>query len=344
MSEGKMISVLLRLGVLLLLVGGNLYADSTTDQNQKKDTGLPNLSDRPKAQDRSIAMFADALYWYTSETVDWAFTLSAHNNSVNTAYKTISFDWDPGFRVGLGYNMRHDQWDTQIAYTRFQTVATGHAHGGVTSGFLAARLSLLEPFNTGKIRFNLHYNMFDWDLGRSFLVSKFLALRPFIGAKGGWIDQKIHAKWTTPNFGVPGFLYSAKENVKNNFRGGGPKGGISGKWILGNVRRHVFSLIGSCAGAFMWGNWTLQDKFTDVLQTKTSIPMGNRNFGALMLQASMGFGWDFNFDKNRSHFALKIGYEIQDWLNHFQVFTDISGTTNADLILQGLTTELRFDF
>jgi len=41
---------------------------------------------------------------------------------------------------------------------------------------------------------------------------------------------------------------------------------------------------------------------------------------------------------------LKAGYEIQDWLNHFQVFTDASGTENADLILQGLTIDVRFDF
>jgi len=63
-----------------------------------------------------------------------------------------------------------------------------------------------------------------------------------------------------------------------------------------------------------------------------------------MLQALMGFGWDFNFNKDRSHFALKVGYEFQDWLNHFQIFTNDSGTDNLDLILQGLTLDLRFDF
>ena len=94
----------------------------------------------------------------------------------------------------------------------------------------------------------------------------------------------------------------------------------------------------------MWGHWTLRDQFIDVFFTKTSVPMANRNFGALMLQALIGVGWDFNFDKNRSHFALRASYEIQDWLNHFQVFTNASGTDNVDLILQGLTLDFRFDF
>ena len=330
--------------LFLMSMGVGLYADSTNRQIQRNDTGLPNLSDRPQTQDRSIDIFANVLRWHTSETVDWGHILTSKQNFVQDKYKTIKFDWDSGLRVGLGYNMLHDQWDTQIAYTWFLTQATDHGSGPIVSGFLAARLSLLEPFQTGKITFNLSYNMFDWDLGRSFLISKSLSLRPFIGAKAGWINQKIHARWTTPNFNGLGFLYSASESVKNNFQGGGPKGGISGKWMLGNVDRHAFSLIGNVAGAFMWGHWKLQDEFTDVFLTQTSIPMKGRNFGAVMLQALMGLGWDFNFDQNRSHFALKVSYEFQDWLNHFQVFTNDSGTDNLDLILQGLTLDLRFDF
>ena len=330
--------------VLIMSIGGKLFADSADQRTPRIDSGLPNLSDRPQTIDKNIDIFANVLYWRTSETIDWAFTIAPNGNFEKTTYKTISFDWDPGFRVGLGYNMHHDQWDTQIAYTWFQTQAKEHASGAITSAFLAARLSLLEPFHTGKISFDLHYNMFDWDLGRRFLVSKSLSLRPYIGAKGGWIDQTLHTKWTTPNFLGLGSLYSASERVKNNFRGGGPKWGVNGKWILGNVDRHVFSLIGNFSAAYMWGHWSLQDEFIDVFLTKTAIKMKDRNFGAVTLQALMGLGWDFNFDKNRSHFALKLGYEIQDWLNQFQVFSNASGTQNSDLILQGLTLDLRFDF
>lgn len=330
-----MMSILLRAVVLLLvMVGAKLHANNG-------DSGLANLSDRPEAQDKTIAVFADALYWHASETVDWAFTIAPNGNFERTRYRTLSFGWDPGFRVGLGYNMHHDQWDTRFYYTWFKTDITDHASGAITSAFLAARLSLLEPFETGKIRLHLLYNMFDWDLGRSFLVSKYLSLRPYIGAKGGWINQEIHLKWTKP---ILGNLLLASENVQNNFRGGGPKGGVSGKWILGNAARRAFSIVGNFAAAYMWGHWTLRDVYTDNLSTKDSIQMKDRNFGSFMVQALLGLGWDFNFDKNRSHFALKVGYEIEDWLNQFQVFSDASGTQNSDLVLQGLTVDLRLDF
>lgn len=339
-----MVRLFIRSVVFLLSLGAALYAHSADEQIQRVDGGLPNLSDRPKEQPKTIDFFVDALYWHVSETIDWAFTLETKPNFEKSKYKIISFGWDPGFRVGVGYNMHHDLWDTQASYTWFQARTQDHAEGSVTSAFLAARLSLLEPFKKGKVRFNLHYNMFDWDLGRSFLISKCIALRPFIGAKAGWINQEIHATWTTPNFGGLRILYTASESVRNNFTGGGPKGGVNGKWILGNVNRHAFSLIGNFSAAYMWGRWTLQDEFIDIFSTRTSVPMRSRNFGALMLQALMGLGWDFNFDKNRSHFSLKAGYEIQDWLDHFQVFTNTSGTQNSDLLLQGLTVDLRFDF
>ncbi len=35
------------------------------------------------------------------------------------------------------------------------------------------------------------FDMFDWELGRSYFVSNYLVLVPHFGIKGGWIDQTI---------------------------------------------------------------------------------------------------------------------------------------------------------
>jgi hypothetical protein len=339
-----MIWTLIRIcSAVFLSIAGMQQAYSTEASVLKEGNGLPNLSDRPPIQDKNIDVFVDFLYWYTSETIDWAFDIPISPNPATTTYKTIAFDWAPGFRVGLGYNMFHDQWDTQASYTWFQSKATDHTSGRVESAFFAARISLLEPFQTGKVRLDLHYNMFDWDLGRRFLVSSCLSLRPLIGIKAGWIDQTIRTKWTIGDIPFIG-LFTAKEVLKNNFRGGGPKGGVHGKWILGNVNRHQFSLIGNFEAAYMWGHWTIRDEFFDIFNTHTFAKVDDRNFGAFVLGGIMGLGWDFNFDKTRSHFALKICYEIQDWFNQVQLFTNTSGGQNNDLILQGLTVDLRFDF
>lgn len=316
-----------------LFSAGNIHADER----------LSNISVRPENQNRTIDFFIDALYWHTGETVDWAFTLTQGQNFEKSSFKTFSFDWDPGFRIGLGYNMKHDQWDTQASYTWFQSKAKDHTNGSVTPAFLAARLSLLEPFSTGKARLNIHYNMFDWDLGKNFLPSEFLSLRPSIGLKGGWITQSIHSKWTIPNL-LGFFLFTASENLKQSFRGGGPKAAVTGQFCFGNIRKHSLSLIGYFEAGYLWGNWSIQDKFADDLLTNIYIKTLDRNFGSFELNCLLGLGWDINFDHDRSHFGLKIGYEIIDWLNQLQIFSDASGSQNNDLILQGLNLSLRFDF
>ena len=333
----------------MVLIGGKLYSSEITladQQTDMLDCGLPKISARPQNRASNVDIFADALYWFATETVDWALILAQNQSEERITFKTLDFDWSPGFRVGVGYNMKHDQWDTQFYYTWFYAHTTEHANGGsgvVQSAFLGSKVSDIGTYQTGKINLNLHFNILDWDLGRSFFVSKALSLRPLIGIKGGWINQSIHTKWkkNTNFLGVP---ISTTENLKNNFRGIGPKGGVNGKWILGNTHKYFFSLLGDFAGAFMWGHWTIKDKFQDIFQTTAFTKVRDRNFGALMLQGLMGIGFDVNFDKDQSHFSMKLGYEIEDWFNQYQVFDNATGTHNNDLILQGLTLDMRLDF
>jgi len=315
------------------LFGNNVHGDS----------GQPNLSIRPDAQPKTVDFFADALYWYTSETVDWAFTRTIEGISLESAYKTFSFNWAPGFRLGFGYNMLHDDWDTQASYTWFQSKAFGETSGLVTSAFLAARLSLLEPFKTGKASLHIHYNMFDWTLGRSFFTSKSLLFRPSIGLRGGWINQKILSTWTIPDFIGPLPLI-ANETIKQSFQGGGPTANARAKWCFGTLRKHFFYLSSEFVAGYLWGHWEIRDKFLDSLLTAIYVNTADRNFGSFLLRANLGLGWDANFDHERAHFELRLGYEIEDWLNQFQIFSDASGSQNNDLILQGLHLGLRFDF
>ena len=329
MMSSRLLSKLIFVSGLM----GSIYADS----------GLPNAPFRPEAQKRTIDVFAEALYWYTSETVDWGFTVESSGNSVQTSYKSFVFDWAPGFSVGLGYNMDYDQWDTQASYTWFQSRAEDSTSGPVTTAFLPARLSLLEPFSTGRASLNVDYNMFDLDLGRRFLVSRHLVLRPAIGVRGGWITQTLDSNWTTPHF-LDLFLFTASENVTQHFHGVGPTGGISAKFCFGDVQENSFSLIGEFDASYLWGWWSIQDKFVDNLETVIYLNTSERHFGALMLHSFLGFGWDRNFSCDRFHLELKLGYEIEDWLNQFQIFSDISGSQNNDLILQGLNFGLRLDF
>lgn len=312
------------------------------------EEGVLSPSPRPTTQPKTIDISAQALYWYTSEGVDWAFVVRPEGNTTTATYKEFTFNWAPGFRIGLGYNMAHDTWDTQTSYTWFQAHATDHvANGEVFSGFLGgAKLSLVElinPFKTGKASIDLHYNIFDWDLGRNCLVSKNLILRPSIGLRGGWISQQIYSYWSVPDFLFSSTL-KASETLKHAFQGGGPKGGLTAKWCFRNIAQHSLSIIGLFEAGYLWGHWSIHDHFIDNLDTNILIKTTPRNFGSLVIHSFLGISWDCNFDKNRSHFNAKIGYEIEDWFNQFQIYSNVSGAQNNDLILQGATLGVAFEF
>lgn len=332
--RGRFQTILQIISVFSILFAGGIFAED----------GLSKLSMQPESQKRTFNIFAESLYWYTSETIDWAFTIDSHQNSLKDTFKTLVFDWAPGFRVGMGYHMKHDEWDTQASYTWFQSKAKDHAEGSVTSGFLAPKIiPLLQPFSTGKVSLNLHYNMFDWDLARSFSIGKYLFLRPSIGLKGGWIVQNIYSSWTNPDylFILPVF---ASENLKQVFKGGGPKVTWTTKWNFTNIQKHFFSLICQVEADYLWGHTSIRDKFFDNYSTTIYVKTSDRNFGSFILHSFLGLGWDCNFHQDRMHCDVKFGYEIEEWFNHCQIFTNTSGSQKNDLILQGCNFHLEFDF
>lgn len=311
-------------------------------QSLYADNQLSNISLQQSKTDSSdclgIDLYVEALYWYTSETIDWAFTLAQNKNTIQTSYKTFVFDWAPGFSIGLGYKMEHDNWDTRASYSWFQSKASGQANGLVTPGFLAARLSLLEPFSTGNASVNIHYNMFDWDIGREFLASDSLSLRPSIGLRGGWINQSIHSHWTTSE------SITASEDLIQTFQAGGAKGTATGKWYFCNTRNHTLSLIGTLEADYLWGHWDIQDQFVYSLYKPIYLKTTPRNLGSLVLYSFFGFEWNCRLNHDQNHLELKFGYEIEDWLDQCQIFTNISGSQSNDLILQGLNLGLNFTF
>ena len=286
------------------------------------------------ACESNIDLFADFLYWHTSESTDWAYTLTIEGNTERGDFRTLSFDWDPGYRVGIGYT---NEWDTQLYYTWFHSETSGHIPSGsgpITSVFLGPKVSFIGKFESAQVKAKIDYNIFDWDLGRSFYVSDYLVLHPLIGLKGGWINQKMHTAWQNNHF-LEFFHLRATEDFKNDFYGVGPKGGINGKWLLNDY----FNVFGDFSGAFMWGHWTNRDRFQDnVLNTSVTVQAGEKNFGAMVAHAFVGIGLDINY------FSLKVGYEIEDWFNYYQGFDNLTGGNSNELILQGLTLDARYDF
>jgi hypothetical protein len=159
-------------------------------------------------------------------------------------------------------------------------------------------------------------------------------LRPLVGLEGGWINQTIDSNFQGP--------VSSEENIKNDFAGIGPKLGIESKLTFSHRNDSRVSLVAGFAVPYMWGHWNVNDTEHNnaASPTPNTIIAGiaSRNFGAVAFQGSIGVNWDYK------SLSMKLGYEINDWLNQCQFFDDATGGHNNDLILQGMTFNLAYHF
>jgi hypothetical protein len=323
---------------VLALAYSDLHAESG-DVN-----GLPNVSYRTES---GFSISADFLYWFPSEETSsiWASVISVGDNTSTWGVPGFDFKWSYGFRVGVGYDFTYDQWDTVLSWTWFR-MQTSHSIPATSDTVISPEFD--AAFLTGDnaesltVSWGLLFNMLDWELGRSYWVSKDLCLRPFLGIKGGWINQSIHAHYYDLTIKNVLTRDTGMEHVKNDFWGVGPSGGVNTKWKVCDFGSHFLNLFGDFSIATMWGSWACADVYTNTAFQTYSIKTKNSALGELMFRGFLGIGWDVDF--HSSHFAAKLGFESQLWWNQLRIATLQVQRLHGDLTLQGLTFNCRYDY
>lgn len=320
--------------------------------------GVSNISIRPECLSSGPVFSADFLTWYASQEVASIYA------DVVTRFGVIpgsweapgfNFKWDYGFRIGTGFNLTHDQWDTSVSWTWFRTMEKRtlpfNPNKTIGAEFFAAFLSfalegddLLDLAQSMSVRWGLLFNVFDLELGRAYWISRHLSMRPFLGLKGGLIHQSIDASYDNLSIHSVATSNKGKEQLKNNFWGIGPLGGVHTKWRVRDFGCHFFDLFGDFAASGLWGNWACSDFYRSTVPATSSVNMKNSSLGALMLRGFMGIGWDADFRSKRSHFAAKLGYEMQIWFNQLRIATFQLQRLHNDLTLQGVTCNFRLDY
>jgi len=347
---------LLALPLCLCAEGEISAVERTTTKNRQQTQTRPTRvsldSARPES-DNGWYLFADALYWHADiGSTDWALKQDLTSPAISkNRQRSLNFKWDWGFRAGLGANMNHGMWDTNLYYTWFRTSGRSSVHAVVPDVVLPI---LLEDASCqrAKIRWKIHFSMFDWELGGWYYINDVLAIRPHVGLKGGWINQNVRESLTQVTGGD-----TATGRLGNNFWGVGPSFGVNTLWVLGNAgerNQHRFSLFGDCGGALMYGHFHVKYRARFVSSTGAitgdDIKGLNRNLAVAMLQGIFGLSWDTGFNQNRNHFTFRLGYELQYWFRQNQLLKRTSSLTDGtfrlsdDLALQGVTADFRFDF
>lgn len=305
------------------------------------------------------------LWWRAVEDgIDYAWLSDASDPSVgaNMHVQGQDFEFDPGYRIGLGYNFGYDDWDLYIVYTWLytypKTSLTGTKVAG--NGSVLGLFSLL-PNNGGSLQligferarnvsWQMQFNAWDLELGRHFYVGEHLALKPVTGIKGALIRQHLRANYDNADYPRQGRDGPEFSNVqargKTRWWGVGPKAGMHGQWELFSG----FSVIGNIQAALLYGEFHIRTS-ANAVDDRTDNTGQNRGgrfrddfyrlrpMAALMLGLEWGRClWDWMF------FSMHVGWEGQYWQQQMEFINFKDITPDGDLSMTGINAGVRLDF
>ncbi|MCI0382363.1 MAG: Lpg1974 family pore-forming outer membrane protein [Chlamydiae bacterium] len=326
----------------------------------------------------------DFLYWFAKENgLSYATRIIAAPRIVGGGTRPVSdkdfyfdADFDPGFRLGMGYHTPNDHWDIDATWTYFHNKVKASKrvspHFGEGLPTVEGQETLVNYWNDGslltttmydsiKTRWDLNFNLIDLSLGRKFWVSKKTTLTPFVALRGSWTRIRFFLKGlrdvVDPEEGLI-FSINNKTNLFNHYWGVGFVAGANSSWHF--VRN--FSIFGSADFSLLWGkfSFTRKNRFSDTSPLLSTFDISNHTFGMQpILDLALGFRWESNLGR-RCHIALDTGWEYHFWINHVKrktfhrfgvesagvvlVDVPILDFIQNDLVLSGLVARLRLDF
>lgn len=298
--------------------------------------------------------------WWKAEEDGLPFTYKTNNPLGNSQensiqLKEMDFDWDVGYRVGGGFNFRHDKWEVGFLWTHLNTESRTQSNAVDGDALFPYwvfpdGIAGMDFFAEAKAHWKLFLNMGDLELSKEYFVGKRLSMRPFIGARTAWIDQEFNVEYKNVLF-VLGQSLDDSVRMKSDYWGLGPRIGLGTQWWI--TKR--FNIYGEAAIDLLYGEFNIKQK-----EQATIEPIDQQleplHFKSLfhiarpITDLAIGFGWDSLFFDDRLHVGVKVGWEQHIFFdqNQFIRFVTSSITSllsnRGDLALEGLVASLRLDF
>jgi hypothetical protein len=350
---------LLYTSLVLLSSTTLLHADQPDSTQPQPVTPLYNSPGRPEVKHgANLFITADYLLWQANEqnVTAWengGFDTPIGTNAVQGKFQSPEFSWESGARVGIGYNIPHDQWDLSLTWTWFEDHGKKHATAPSSSPLFSSVSSPLYNIRAGQgsthLRINL--NTIDLELGKEFYVSKWFTLRPFAGMRTAWVHQ--HWKTTFQNIYSINTLSNINtftDLLKQHFWGIGPRFGLNLEfgWCCG------LSIFSNAALDVLYGFYknTFKEKTLSNTGVKTLNDSSKRgkHCEEFILGTQLGLRWDYMFSQDRFHIRLQTGWEHHVFLDHNNFYNFTQGTASTvdayggNLGFQGWFLSGRFDF
>lgn len=301
---------------------------------------------RPQVKEGSgVFITGDVLLWNAHEN---GLTFVAKSEDSSTLSHATEYDpnfqWDWGWRAGIGYDYGHDQWDNYLNWTHIRNTAKRTISSKEDTLF--PRFSALNmAAHYAKAHWKVDLDMVDLELGRQYVATKWLSIRPHMGLRSAWIFQEYNIDYSSL---LAGMGINDEVKMKNKFWGLGIRGGLDTQWGFGGG----WSIYGDMAFSLLYGYFDVKQKeFTELNGDFLMSPINVKHHFRLtraITDFALGLRWDKVFHNDKFHFGIQAGWEHhlffgQNQLSRYQM-TTLQEEKNEDLGFQGWTLSARFDF
>lgn len=306
-------------------------------------------SARPPNIGARVYLIGDFLYWFAKESqLNFSYRAKGTPGQFPLSdVQIIAFntEWNFGFRVGLGYRLPHDSWEARAYVTQYRT--TNHLRQNThASAFIQPNFETMT-FSQNQGNWHLKYTLLDLELGRSFYISRALAISPFFGARAAWINQTLHMKFSQPPSPEPLSLHL---EGKNNYDAGGLRLGTDLNFYLS---KYIF-LFSEASLSLLYGRFDIETELEqDFGMQDIDLFSAKRKPHQMSLECDLrgGIKGTIPLYRKEAYLTLGLTYDIAFWTaqnQFFDLFTTphaiMVGAKEGDLTLQGLTLSTRLDF
>ena len=304
--------------------------------------------------DRGFVFDATFLYWQAKEDgLEYASKLDVTllpNLFINKGgMKDLSFSWDPGSKISIGYIFEdHQQWDLSLTWTYLFSRAHGSASANDPNLVTESLLPLWVPFilgseaQTADAKWQMRFNALDFGLARNYFVGKYVAYKPFIGVRGVVIDQHYSAKYRgahTINNVV--HLFDSHMRAINDFGGGGLRVGSDLQWFMSSN----WSVLANISGSLIYGRFKIHELFNGLSSVNVFTQPQFFDYADRMyrvnpsLDGKLGIQWNKFFCNSSYRVSFGAFYDLSYWFDQNQLIN--LSTTVDNVSFNALTTAVR---
>lgn len=269
---------------------------------------------------------AELLYWRAFESGLDECVPGRSSDTITSDGKVIStfdgrsrepdFRWNPGFRIGAGYEFGCNCWDVAAIWTHFNS----NTHSSKKA--------------RNERRWKIDFDVLDIVTAYNYDLSTCIELRPFFGLRGARIDQKLHTGGF-PCSSTSVDRITSKNHSKDKFWGVGPLLGIDADWGIGCG----FSLYANGSLSWLYGRFnSKQIEFDNSVDSLDSCRIRRHPYAVITSgDAGLGVRWQRCICNTRV--ILQFGVEHHQYFD----FNHLGGCC-GDLSFDGINLGAGLEF